>query len=136
MTETDSAQPLPPSAPPQAQGPAPAQTAGLEFNRPTIVSLLYLAGLLTALPTLLAVILAYVWRNEPMEPWEESHYRYHIRSFWIGLLYALVACMLMIVGIGFLILGVIPLWLGIRTIIALAAAQRREPVRNAESWIW
>ncbi len=123
-------------APSTPQGQPPSPGAGFSFNRPTIVSLLYLVGLITALPTILAVILAYVWRNEPMEPWEESHYRYHIRSFWIGLLYATLGLMLILVGIGFLILALIPLWLGIRSIIALAAAQRREPVRNAASWIW
>lgn len=109
---------------------------GFDFNRPTIVALLYLIGVVTAAPTILAVILAYVWRSDVGEPWEASHYRYHIRSFWLGLLWGAIGFLTMLLGVGFVILLLIPLWLAVRSIVALAAAQRREPVPNPDSWLW
>lgn len=114
----------------------PAAT-GFEFNRPTIVALLYLVGILTGLPTLIAVVLAYIWRGESYESWEYAHYRYHIRSFWIGLLWGLIGFILVpLLGVGMLVLALIPIWLAVRSIVSLAAAQRREPVRNPQSWLW
>ena len=68
--------------------------------------------------------------------WEESHYRYHIRTFWIGLLYGVIGLFTMLLGVGFLILLLIPVWMVVRSIVALAAAQRHEPMARAESWLW
>lgn len=109
---------------------------GFDLNRPTIVSLLYLVGIVTALPTILALVLAYVWRGEPHEAWEGSHYRYHIRTFWLALLFAIIGFVTTLVGVGFLILLVIPVWMIVRSIVALSAAQRHEPVANPGTWLW
>lgn len=112
-------------------------TTGFDFNRPTIVSLLYLVGIVTALPTIIAVVLAYVWRGERGNAaWEDSHYRYHIRTFWIGLLYGLIGFLTTLLGVGFLILMFVPIWMAVRSVVALAAAQRHEPVARPESWLW
>ena len=113
-----------------------AAPRGFEFNRPTIVSLVYIAGLLTALPTLVAPILAYVWRGQPHEAWETSHFRYHIRGFWIGLLAFIIAGLLTVILVGFLLFVAIWLWLLVRTIMSLATAQRHEPMPNPGTWLW
>lgn len=109
---------------------------GFEFNRPTIVSLVYIVGLVTALPTLIAPMLAYVWRAGPHEAWEESHFRYHIRSFWIGLAAFVAAWMLTILLIGFPLLVALWLWLLVRAILSLGAAQRHEPIANPAALLW
>lgn len=110
--------------------------SGFDLNRPTIISLLYLVGVVTALPTLIAVVMAYVWRGDGPAAWEESHYRYHIRTFWIGLAYGVIGVCTMLLGVGFLILIVIPVWMIIRAIVALGAAQRHAPVSNPGTWLW
>ena len=111
-------------------------SSGFDLNRPTIVSLLYLIGVLTALPTILALILAYVWRGEAQADWEASHYRYHIRTFWLMLLYAVIGTCTALIGIGFLILLLIPLWVLVRAIVPLAAAQRHSSLPNPGTWLW
>src|SRR3546814_3246727 len=55
--------------------PATSTNASFDLNRPTIVALLYLASFLTGITALIGLVLAYVWKNEPHEPWEPSHYR-------------------------------------------------------------
>ena len=110
--------------------------SGFDLNRSTIISLLYLVGVVTALPTLIGVVMAYVWRGDAHPDWEDNHYRYHIRTFWLALLYGVIGFCTTLLGIGFLILLVIPLWMVIRAIVAMSAAQRHEPVANAASWLW
>ena len=71
---------------------------------------------LTGWPSIIAVILNYVKRSEARGTWLESHFRWQIRTFWFGLLWATL-CVLFVVftlGIGILIawlpLGVVGLW--------------------------
>jgi len=71
---------------------------------------------LTGWPSIIAVILNYVERSEVRGTWLESHFRWQIRTFWFGLLWATL-CGLFIVatlGIGLLIawlpLSLVGLW--------------------------
>jgi len=81
------------------------------------------------------VILAYVWRREDRAAWAESHYRYHIRTFWLGIAWAVIGVMLAIFGVGFLILLAIPIWFAVRAVKSLMAAQKNEPIDNPGTWL-
>lgn len=85
------------------------------------------------------MVLAYVWRTEDCNPnsapWAESHYRYHIRTFWLGFAWAIAGMLLAVFGVGFLILLVIPLWFAVRAVKSLMAAQRNEPIENPATWL-
>ncbi|UVO55287.1 hypothetical protein [Sphingomonas sp. SUN039] len=98
---------------------------GFDFNRPTIIALLYLAGLVTGITGLVGVVLAYVWRNEAHEPWEATHYTYLIRTFWIALAASVVGVITSIIGIGILLLIAVTVWVVVRSIVALLNAQKR-----------
>ncbi|MFZ4688442.1 MAG: DUF4870 family protein [Polymorphobacter sp.] len=112
---------------------------GFEFNQPTIVALLYLASILTGLPMLLGVILAYVWKGSPGGEWETSHFRYHIRSFWIGIALGILFVIptVLTLGIaGFVLYPLLVLWLAVRSLKSIGAAQRQAPITDVETWIW
>ena len=71
---------------------------------------------LTGWPSIIAVILNYVKRSEARGTWLESHFRWQIRTFWFGALWAGL-CVLFVIatfGIGMLIawlpLGLVGLW--------------------------
>ncbi len=77
---------------------------------------------LTGWPSIIAVILNYVKRSEARGTWLESHFRWQIRTFWFGLLWAGL-CMAFVIGtlgIGMLIawlpLGIVGLWFVYRVI--------------------
>ena len=62
-----------------------APTGGIEVNGPTLVGLLYLATYFTVVSAPIGVVLAYVWRQQPVPEWQQSQFTYLIRTFWLGL---------------------------------------------------
>jgi uncharacterized membrane protein len=67
-------------------------------------------------PSIIAVIMNYIKRSDANGTWLESHFRWQIRTFWFGLLWA-VLCGLFVVmtlGIGLIVvwipLGILTLW--------------------------
>jgi uncharacterized membrane protein len=123
--------------PPQAQEPGrpPASAEGFDFNRPTIISLLYLVSFLgIGVTSIIGVVLGYIWKGEPHEAWETSHYQYLIRTFWIGLLGGIVSALLIVALIGMVLLPAVFLWIIVRCVKSTLAAQKREPMPDPETW--
>lgn len=119
--------------------PNDTPTQGFDLNRPTIVALLILVGAVTGVPTLIGAVLGYVWRGQPgNEAWEESHYAYHIRGFWMTVVAVIVLVVATILTFGLLapLFGLVSIWLVVRAIVSLMNAQRREPMPNPDSYLW
>ena len=120
----------------QNDKPAPRQTDRWLEPGPTnalVIYILYLAGLVIGISGLVGIVLAYVNRGKA-GGFVESHYTFLIRTFWIGLLYALISAVLIFVVIGFLLMFAVAVWFIARCILGLQALQRGEPVKNPESW--
>lgn len=80
-------------------------------SRRTLTLVIYaLQGLsfVVGVTSLVAIIMNYVKRNEMRGTWLESHFRWQIRTFWYGLLWAFV--------------GVLLIWTGLAPIVMLANA--------------
>ncbi len=99
-----------------------------------IVYYLYLAGLLFHPLLLIGVIIAYVYRGDA-PAWLQSHYRYQIRSFWIGLFYLLAGLLLSILLVGYLLIFAWFLWLAIRCIKGLKALGERRAPADPATWL-
>ncbi|HOA48444.1 MAG TPA: hypothetical protein PKJ55_03340 [Novosphingobium sp.] len=123
---TDAVPPTPPPSP----TPPPPPSGGFDMNRPTIISLLYLSSFILGVTALIGVILAFVWKGEPHEDWEETHYQYLINTFWIGLVGTIVGIVTMIVLVGFLVLLATVALCVVRSVLSLLKAQKREPMPN------
>lgn len=101
-----------------------------------IIYVLYLAGLITgSVTTLIGAIMAYVYRSDA-SPWLREHYRYLIRTFWIGTLYGCIAFLLGVIGIGFLIMPLLALWLIVRCVIGLKAVRADQAPAKPNTWLW
>ena len=131
---TEPVQPDPPVAPTVPER-RPAEAAGFEFNRPTIVNLLYLASPLLGVTAIVGVVLAYVWRGEPHAEWERSHYTYAITTFWLALIGSVLSVVLMMVVIGFLTIVAVGVLALVRSVLSLLRAQRREAMPNPQTWL-
>jgi uncharacterized membrane protein len=107
-----------------------------ETRTPQIVYGLYLAGIFTANLTLfIGVIIAYVYRKDAA-PWLQTHYRYQIRTFWIGMLYSSIAFVLSIIYIGALLWPLLVIWLAVRCILGWLAIRKQQPPARPNSWLW
>ena len=118
------------------EGRAPARADGFDANRPTIVSLLYLASFVTGITGLVGIVLAHVWKGEPHESWMTSHYTYLIRTFWIGFAASIVAAVLSVILIGMLLFPIIAIWVGVRSVLSLLKAQKHEPMPDPQTLLF
>jgi uncharacterized membrane protein len=100
---------------------------------PMAIYICYLASFLAGITGVIGVILAYVNRGTGPD-WLETHYRYQIRTFWIGLLYTLVGFVSMIVLIGWLVVFATAVWLILRCARGMTWLDRGEPVPDPATW--
>jgi uncharacterized membrane protein len=89
---------------------------------------------LTGWPSIIAVILNYIYRGDVRGTWLDAHFRWQIRTFWFGALWVGL-CMLFIVmtlGIGILIawlpLAVVGIWFIYRILRGWLALADRRPM--------
>ena len=93
-----------------------------------------IGAFLTGWPSIIAVILNYVKRGEVRGTWLESHFRWQIRTFWFGLLWAsiLVLFLIMTLGVGVLIAwlpaGILTVWFIYRIARGWMALSERRPM--------
>ena len=96
-------------------------------------ALLIVTAFLAGWPSIIAVILAYVKRDDARGSWLESHYRWSLRTFWLavgwGIGAALLTFLLVITIVGILIawlpLLVLGIWVAYRVIRGWLALKDR-----------
>ena len=59
-------------------------------------------------PSLIAVVMNYIKRSDARGTWLDSHFRWQIRTFWFGLLWAALCGIFVLITLG---IGVIVVWL-------------------------
>jgi uncharacterized membrane protein len=106
-----------------------------EGSLANVVYILYLLGLFLPFTSIVGVIIAYVNQGEAPE-WLQSHYRFQIRTFWIGLLYGIIGLVTCIIIIGFFWLCFVLIWLIVRCVKGMQAISRGMPYDRPASWIW
>ena len=77
-----------------------------------LVYALQAAGfLLPPVVWIVAVIINYVRKEEVAGTWLESHFRWQIRTFWFGLLWAALGAILFVLIVGWFILAADAIWI-------------------------
>jgi uncharacterized membrane protein len=100
-----------------------------------LVYILYLASIIIGITAIVGLIIAYVNRDDA-PGWLQSHYRFQIRTFWIGALYLLLGLMLYQVIIGFFLLLFWLIWLIVRCAKGMKSLDRKEAYPEPESWLF
>jgi len=80
-------------------------------NITTVVYALQAAAFAVGLSWIVAVVINYVKREEAAGTWLESHFSWQIRTFWWGLLWGVLGCLLVVVLVGFFILFADAVWI-------------------------
>lgn len=99
-----------------------------------LVYILYLVGLIVPIVPIVGVVLAYMNRDAAPD-WLRSHFVFQIRTFWIALVYSLIALVLMLLLIGWLVFIAIVVWLVVRCVKGMQALARREAIRDPQTWM-
>jgi uncharacterized membrane protein len=102
--------------------------AGSEAERNTllIAYILHALGPFTALTAIAGVILNHIKVNDTHSLFIKSHHRWLLRTFWFGVLWGLLATMLMFIGIGFIIYAVVVVWYLYRIIRGILSFTERK----------
>ena len=77
----------------------------------TVVYALQAAGFFVGITWIAAIIVDYVKKDEAAGTWLESHFRWQIRTFWWGLLWAVIGGITTLIVVGFAILFAAGVWL-------------------------
>ena len=103
-----------------------------EASNRNIVLIAYILGgigvLTAALPTLAALVLCYVKRNESTGTIYRSHFDWLISTFWIGCAGAVLAFATFLIGIGIFIYIAVCVWLIYRFVKGLLRFSERKAV--------
>ena len=117
-------------------GPSSSQPPTLtEKQIALIVYVLYLAAYITGITGLIGVIIAHV-RAGDADPIMQSHYRFQIRTFWVGLLYLVIGGILTVVIVGLAILLWWFVWSLVRNVKGVLALNENKPIANPTSWMF
>jgi uncharacterized membrane protein len=106
-----------------------------EASTANVVYILYLVGLVVGVTTIVGVIMAYVNRGDAPE-WAQTHYRFQIRTFWIGLLYGLIGALTCIIVVGFFFLLFVLAWWIVRCVKGMQMIARGMPYEQPATWLW
>jgi uncharacterized membrane protein len=113
----------------------PARFDPAEGETAKVVYILYLVSLIVGLTSIVGVIMAYVNRGDAPD-WVRTHYRFQIRTFWIGLLYGAISLLTVIIVIGIFFGMFTFVWWIVRCAKGLKQLGRGEPYENAATWLW
>jgi len=106
-----------------------------DTTMPMVVYALYLISFVVGFTSVIGVVIAYVYRGRG-PAWLDEHYRYQIRTFWIGLLYATIASLLVLVAIGIPLLIALAVWLIVRCVKGFRGLQEKRAPDNVDTWLF
>ena len=110
---------------------------GFKLTAKNITQIVYFCQALSfifGLSFIVGVIINYIKKDEVKGTWLESHFRWQIRTFWFGLLWAVIGFVLSIVIIGFLIIAADIVWIFYRVIKGwLALIDEKSPTGLVQS---
>jgi uncharacterized membrane protein len=94
---------------------------------------LYGAGFITGLAFVVGAVIAHLKRDEA-PGWLRTHLTFQIRTFWIGLLWALVGMMTTWLLVGFLFLAWSFVFVLVRTVRGFLRLNDDRPIDDPQSW--
>ena len=106
-----------------------------DYGLALAVYILYLAGFFTGLTAVIGAAIAYM-QTERADEIAQTHFRFQVKTFLIGLLYVFVAAVTFNVGIGGVVLLWWIVWTLIRCVKGMLALNAGEPIADPDSWLF
>ncbi len=86
-----------------------------EGRTANLIYILYLLSLIFGITSLVGLVMAYINKGDAPE-WLQSHYRFQIRTFWIGLLLGVIGAATAVFMVGILFLVFLFVWWIVRCV--------------------
>jgi uncharacterized membrane protein len=119
-----------------APGSDPSQQSAVSGRQlALIVYILYFVSYFTGITALIGVIIAHA-QLASADALLNSHYRFQIRTFWIGLLYLAIGIVLTSAVVGIAVLFWWFVWSLIRNVKGVLALNEHKPIANPNSWMF
>lgn len=99
------------------------------------VYILYLLGFVTVITALVGVIIASV-KTPSSGELMQSHFRFQVHTFWIGLLYFVAGSVLLFFYIGAIVWLWWTIWTLIRVIKGMILLNDGKPIASPTSWLF
>jgi uncharacterized membrane protein len=97
-----------------------------------VVYVLYLVALVFGITALVGVVIAFIYRSGAPH-WLAEHFRFQIRTFFMGFLFLVL---MVPAGPLAVLIGLLwAVWLVVRCVRGLRAADERRPPRDPDSWL-
>lgn len=112
-----------------SNGPIPTDNVSMA----KIVYFMFMIAIALGPLGIVGVIIAYVYHDNAPD-WLRTHFRFQIRTFWIGAVYLAVGSILTLLLIGYLVLLFWAVWLVIRCVKGIQTLDSDEPITNVERW--
>lgn len=122
-----------PQTPDPSSGPAAGPVEDADGVK--LVYILNFLAFVIGISAIAGVIVAYLKRGEAGAV-SATHYTFQIRTFWIGLLIALIGGLTSVILIGWLVLLFLIVWLLVRNIKGFMAISDNRPIAEPETWLW
>jgi len=100
-----------------------------------LVYILYLASLVFGVTALVGVIMAYVNRGDG-PGWVDTHYRFQVRTFWIGLLIGVIGGLTAMIAVGWFVLLFGLIWIIVRCAKGLKYLARGQAHPDPAAWMF
>jgi uncharacterized membrane protein len=97
-----------------------------------VIYALYAASFLVGITALVGLLLNYLKRDAVAGTWLDSHFRWQIRTFWIGLGLVLVGLITSFVLIGLPILLATAVWVIYRLVVGLLALNDHKAIAEGK----
>ncbi|GJL94885.1 MAG: hypothetical protein DHS20C05_12900 [Hyphococcus sp.] len=104
-----------------------------ERGNANLIYILYLAGLVVGITSIVGVVMAYMGKDEAPD-WLKTHYRHQINIFWKMVLFSVVGIVLSLILIGVLVLLFALIWYIVRTVKGMQALSKGEPYPDPSGW--
>ena len=99
-----------------------------------IIYILYLVSLVLPVTAIVGIVLAYIYIDDAPD-WLKTHYRFQIRTFWIGALYMIVGVALSFIVISYVVLLFCLIWLIVRCAKGLKYLGQSVPHPAPSDWL-
>lgn len=114
----------------------PAVPPALEDDKTmaVVVYACYIAGWFTGISPIVGLVLAYVGKGSAPE-WLQTHYIFAIRTFWLSLLFFVIGCLTVLIGVGVLILLALGVWVTVRAAVGLSWLLKGQAYPTPRAWM-